>query len=173
MAISTPLIVQNISSAYFITLLSSFEFVVLYGFLLVICWTFYKPTSDQSEPLEVGPRALQSSDESNYKYTLLINLRMLFKEQLPIIWSGVANAFSSVLLTYASNPCSTPVILQAILTSTTLFFSFLLTKYYLKKDVSYKFWTLLGSIFFLFAGFILWNSTPFVPCRRGRGTTGM
>lgn len=154
----------------------------VFGLFVVLSWIYvkffypelyeYVPLSSgdiQQTEEELGATTQQSAfndSETNKAErqegrTTLVNTPFLFpwkqswSAQIPLYYSGLHNTLSALFLTYASDPAKTPVELQSIISSMVILPSFCMTKWYLKKNVTYNLSYLMASVCFLVGGMLL------------------
>lgn len=124
------IITAKYNSPYFICIMSISQFSVFF----LIAYKVYECKYDKTNKVDNLP-ILNDTDyftindnqnnHNDWKY-------------LSIFLTGIFTGLSSVLFIYSANPARTPIIIQLVLNGLNIIYSFILTKYYLKKDVKYN-----------------------------------
>lgn len=165
-----PIMAENFVSGYFICFMSTLQFS---PFIVVVYWIYLFKIRNCDDPLEykeitsgTDADTHTSNDTYNGEYDELYNYTETNSTNSSaginrsasnrpsgrtiMVVSGTFMSVSSLFMIYSSNPERTPIILQLILNGLNIIPSFLLTKYYLKKDVNYNkkycFWSIVTLI---------------------------
>lgn len=132
-AIVMIILTEKYESLYFICIVSSLQF----SLALVIIYILYSyrlsKINDQARTFIIYDYYYVSGEIINNGVSITTKTRYILMVQ-----TGICMSFGTLLVIYSANPDRTPIILQLILSGLNIIPSFLLTKYYLKKNVSYN-----------------------------------
>lgn len=170
LSIITPLIVEYISSSFFIQIMTSVELIIIYWIILRI---LYKNERDNfKEYTDQGTSINKNDNHTKEGYTelkteeeyLLNGNEQIYetvcnnpypKYKYYIILGGICSATSISCLVYTSSPERTPIVMQMILSSLAIIPSVLLTKYYLKREKVYDIKYVVLSMILLIAAIVV------------------
>lgn len=141
-----PIMAENYDSAYFICIMSTSQFslFLVFSFLIYKKCCHKRVNIEEHEDEENGENAdnpyvgINDAAHPYYDVGLLEDQPQRKSAKSTMIFSGIFMGFSSLFVVYSSNPERTPIVFQLILNGITIVPSFLLTKYYLQKQVDYN-----------------------------------